>query len=377
MIRSTEMLPGKQMNMVEPDRIWWSQIGKSLRLIRDIHNYVLDQQSFVVSSPKGFPWEETFEEMLKLSISPISSERLLRAVYPGNKEPDRYCLTELCPDTFSGAFWPSMSRISYLCTDPDLSFHKYNLWIRGIRDFSVLKQWVHFVLDYYREVQKARLQGHAVFLLEYGGEWKNKVELPVLSYTTAESDCRFFGTELLQAQVVSDENSGQSDEIALYTEYLTELAAQLSSGDPELCTMLLHSPDKLLKSPVDTADEIFSGNGIITERHRLESAVWKAQVIHFFPLLEQYRGYLVEKYANEIAFHLPITDLYGEIITDPEDLEFRHICALNINRSLALSKNDEEIAMICRKARNTLSHNGILSFEVLNNLFCAKLVKML
>lgn len=350
------------------DIIWWERIGKSIRTIRDIKHLLVNQESFVFSAPQGIPWESTFEKVVKREVSTISSERMLRFIVPGDQDPDRYCLSELCSDSFESAYWPSMTRATYICSDRDLLFHRYYIWVKGIQEAKVFRKWVNFITEYRREAQKAGLPLTAVFILEQN---KGKIAvsgLSALKYIVSDSDCRIFGMEKLQEVTFSDSDSISPDPILPFTEYLAEMAVQISNSDPELCDMLLEDPNDLLIKPVETVESFWGSKGIMEDLHIIESAIWKAQIIHFFPLLEQYRLELIKQHEDEIRPHLPINDIYGEVIKDPEEMEFRHLISFSHQGYLSLSAEEKEKLKLCRSVRNTISHNNILHHESIISL---------
>lgn len=351
------------------DIIWWERIGKSIRTIRDIKHLLVNQESFVFSAPQGIPWENTFEKVVKREVSTISSERMLRFIAPGDQDPDRYCLSELCSDSFESAYWPSMTRATYICSDRDLLFHRYYIWVKGIQEAKVFRKWVNFITEYRREAQKACLPLTAVFILEQN---KGKIAvsgLSALKYIVSDSDCRIFGMEKLQEVTFSDSDSISPDSVLPFTEYLAEMAVQISNSDPELCDMLLEVPNDLLMKPVETAEGFLDSKGIMVDLHMIESAIWKAQIIHFFPLLEQYRLELIKQHEDEINPHLPINDIYGEVIKDPEEMEFRHLISFSHQGYLSLSAEEKGNLKLCRNVRNSISHNNILYNESIVSLY--------
>lgn len=352
---------------VSSDLIWWERIGRSIRTIRDIKHLLVNQESFILSAPQGIPWRDTFEKVVKREVSTISSERMLRIIVPEDAEPDRYCLSELCSDSFESAYWPSMTRAAYMCSDRDLLFHRYYIWVKGIQEAKIFRKWINFISEYKREAQKAGLPLTAVFILEQNREMKVS-GFPTLIYKVSDSDCRIFGLEKLQELASTDSELCSSDAVIINSEYLSELAVQISDNNPELCDLLLEQPKNLLMEPVKTVEKLLGNKGLIVNSHMIASSVWKAQIIQFFPLLEQCRLELIKQHADEIRPHLPINDIYGEMIKDPEEMEFRHLISFNHQGFLSLSAGEKDKLKLYRNARNIISHNSFLQYETISTL---------
>ena len=350
------------------DLIWWERIGRSIRTIRDIKHLLVNQESFILSAPQGIPWRDTFEKVVKREVSTISSERMLRIIVSEDEEPDRYCLSELCSDSFESAYWPSMTRATYMCSDRDVLFHRYYIWVKGIEAAKIFRKWINFISEYKREAQKTDLPLTAVFILEYNREMKAP-GFTTLFYKVSDSDCRIFGLEKLQELASTDSELCSSDAVIINSEYLSELAVQISDNNPELCDLLLEQPKNLLMEPVKTVEKLLGNKGLIVNSHMIASSVWKAQIIQFFPLLEQCRLELIKQHADEIRPHLPINDIYGEVIKDPEEMEFRHLISFSHQGYLSLSTEEKGKLKLCRSARNTISHNNILYHESIVSLY--------
>lgn len=349
------------------DIIWWERIGKSIRTIRDIKHLLVNQESFVFSAPQGIPWENTFEKVVKREVSTISSERMLRFIVPGNQDPDRYCLSELCSDSFESAYWPSMTRTAYMCSDRDLLFHRYYIWVKGIQEAKVFRKWVNFITEYRREAQKAGLPLTTVFILEQNRE----IELPeftTLLYKVSNLDCRIFGLEKIQELASTDSEPYLSDPAIMNSDYLSELAVQVSNDNPEMCDLLLEHSNNLLLEPVKTVIGLLENKGMTANPHMIESSIWKAQIIQFFPLLEQCRLELIKQHEDEIRPHLPINDIYGEVIKDPEEMEFRHLISFNHQGYLSLTVEEKRELLLYRNARNIISHNNIFRHDLIIDL---------
>ena len=97
-------------------------------------------------------------------------------------------------------------------------------------------------------------------------------------------------------------------------------------------------------------------------------AVWECQVQYLLPILEQVRGRLIEKNFRQLRNILPVKDEFGKIITDPWDMELRHLHFYGGNAML-FHINDWENLELAYHARNLISHLEILDREQTDIIF--------
>ena len=69
-----------------------------------------------------------------------------------------------------------------------------------------------------------------------------------------------------------------------------------------------------------------------------------------------------------ISKQLPIQAPYGEIYSDPKDVELGTLIYMAGSGALILSQNEYEKLNRYKEARNKLSHLGTLTFEEINQL---------
>ena len=96
-------------------------------------------------------------------------------------------------------------------------------------------------------------------------------------------------------------------------------------------------------------------------------AVWECQVQYILPILEQVRGRLIEKNFRQLKNILPVKDEFGKIITDPWDMELRHLHFYGGNAML-FHMNDWENLELAYHARNLISHLEILDREQIDKI---------
>lgn len=152
-------------------------------------------------------------------------------------------------------------------------------------------------------------------------------------------DVQFFAINLL-------ENAKLSVQEKLYT---ATLAAKLSGQSAILAKNL--ATQELFTGGADFVEKIIPNfDGRIFSR-----AVWECQVQFLLPNLEQMRGKLIEKNYRQLKNILPVKDEFGKIITDPWDMELRHLHYYGGN-AMIFQGGDWENLELAYRARNDISH---------------------
>lgn len=344
-------------------KIWWGQIGNSLRFLTNVTNHLRDCHSAVLQVPQIIPWRQAFYEAIDMRRTSFSADRrLMRLSWNEAVEPGAFVLDELCSSRVRADYWPGQSCGEYLGSRDDIVLNDYYVWITGIHSKSGLAKWAEFVSQY--ETAAKKLERSAVFLLEYDGTAADASGLDKIVYAVENYDCRVFCLEMATALANSDLRS-----------YQAELALSVGRSDPELCAVLLERGTDLLEAPVKTAQSVlregFSSQGLRfaeMSETEIESAVWKAAIVLLFPILEQYRSDFIAAHEADLARHLPITNSNGDRITDPHDLEFGPIHYIVSNSKARFSSADIELVKLCRKTRNLLAHNKMVPCQDIRTL---------
>lgn len=165
-------------------------------------------------------------------------------------------------------------------------------------------------------------------------------------------DVQFFALNLL-------ENARLTIQEKLYT---STLAAKLSGQSAILAknlatTDLLINGADFVKKIVPKFDErIFS------------RAVWECQAQFLLPTLEQVRGRIIEKNFSRLRAILPKTDEFGKTLSDPWDMELRHLHYYG-GGAMLFQANDWEILELAYCARNDLSHLKTLDLSQVERIF--------
>lgn len=338
---------------MNPDNIWWGQIGNSLRLLANVTEHLRDHRSAVLSMPGGIPWRERFYREIDIRRAPYSvARRLKRIAWFGRGEPGQFILSEMCPLDVQADYWPGQTYGEYLASRRNLTINDYDIWITGVHRKSDLMKWAEFVTQYHAAVKDA--EPHAVFLIEYDGPPMKSGNLEQISCQVERYDCRVFCLEMAAAL------SGTH-----LRDYQAELALSIAGSQPELCAALLDTGGRLVEEPLETARQVLATARDSDGKHfpvqtesELISKVWLAAVALLFPLMERYRIDFIERHKLELSRFLPISNSNGDEVTEPFDLEIGALCYIIANLRVHLFTPMEVNGLrLCRRIRNQLAHN--------------------
>ena len=165
-------------------------------------------------------------------------------------------------------------------------------------------------------------------------------------------DVQFFAINLL-------ENTKLNTQEKLYT---STLAAKLS-GQSAILAKNLSKPE-LLTEGVDFVKRLVPN----FDERIFSRALWECQAQFLLPTLEQLRGKLIEKNFVRLRHILPVTDEFGKTLSDPWDMELRHLHFYG-GSAMIFHINDWELLEMAYQARNELSHLVTIDLQRLEKLF--------
>ncbi len=335
--------------------IWWGRIGNSLKLLDNVTRHLRDEQSVVLCVPELFPWRDVFYSGVDERRASFSGERhLKRLAWKTGEEPGRFVLEKLCPETVKVNYWPGMSYAQYLAEQRQLLLNDYFVWVTGVHVKAELSKWESFITQYSQYASEG-----AVFVLEYDGTPPEQGSVERIEYKIESYDCQVFCLEAAAAL----ENT------ALLS-YQAQLAQSIGGSDPELCAALLAAGETLLRDPGSATSRV-----VVTKRRtdgsrfppveeqQTLSAAWKAAIVLLFPMLERFRADFVEKHNEELTMFLPITNSYGEQVTDVCELEIGQLYFITRQNPGKFTSREQEEIFLCRRVRNLLAHVRAVPYE--------------
>ena len=343
---------------MNPGKIWWEQIGNSLRLLLRITNDLRDYRSIVLQDAAELPWREDFYMAVDESRAPFSGgRRLKRLAWRTHKDPGEFVMEELCSTSVRAEYWPGQTRATYLATKSGLALNDYFVWVTGICNKDDLSRWIDFISQY--EQNAKMMDQYAVFVLEYDGPPVETKTADMIACCVENYDCRVFCLEMAAALNNTE-----------LPRYQAELALSIGNGKPEFCAALLEKGESMLCDPITTAREVIknqrnSKNDHFPEQSEsaISSAVWQATVVLLFPVLERRRLNFITKYGVELLRYLPINNNNGDRIDEPCDLEIGPLYYIVTHSDGNFRRTEVDELRICRNARNLLAHNRLVPYS--------------
>ena len=159
------------------------------------------------------------------------------------------------------------------------------------------------------------------------------------------------------------------------------MVSTVCKDDIELCSFCIEAWKDFLSDPYRTLEYI-----IRTKRHSddtpfdidmnrtvMDSLIWEGQIKLLFPAIERYRSCFVKKHLSSIESVLPIENVFGEIISNPLDVELGLLIQLAGMKKLSLSNSEYEMLDQYRHARNDLAHLSVLDFSRVETILAQNL----
>lgn len=350
------------------DRIWWERVPNAMAFIQDITESLLSEKSVILQSELGMPWYESMVSQIKESVMQQNSSKrfeVLRQV----DEPGKYLLQEFCKPEKRAAYRPIKTFARFFAESDDIVLHTRYLWVY-VSSVEELEKWSAFVADYIKE--RGKNKETAVFILEWQGERvkKSKKGIRIISFEDYIND--------YDRMVFSMLASSSVREPVEVKDYLAELASNIAGNDIELSAACVKKHKEFLRDPHTVINEIIkndqrsNGAGFIYTgtKEGLEYGIWRAQIKTIYPLIEAYRGAFVKKYSTAISKGLPITSIYGEVYSDPKDVELGTLVFMVDKGDVSIPTKEYNKLKLFKEARNKLSHLSVLSMEDIQMLLC-------
>nr|MCR5650353.1 hypothetical protein [Lachnospiraceae bacterium] len=166
------------------------------------------------------------------------------------------------------------------------------------------------------------------------------------------------------------------NEDAIIKKYVSELVANIAGNDIELSALCIKNYRLFLGNPSEqiktiTNEEVRSGGTDFIYKkdfNEIEHLIWLAQIKTIYPFIEEYREDFVKKYSVDISKKLPIEASYGEVYSDPKDVELGTLVYMAGCGDLVLNGKEYEKLKKFKDARNKLSHLSTLNIEEINEL---------
>ena len=354
------------------DELWWKQIPGARRFLRAATDALLHNESVILALPPSMPWGGTFYDLAAEELSHWNPRNRLETFPCPREDVGEYLLNHYCKKEKRATYRRGISHAAFLARSEGLVLNSCYLWVRDIRG-EQLDAWIQFIAEYNRNLP----HGHspALFLLETAEEEARKKVRGI--QRVAYSECvdaydRFTFCALASADVALEPG---------LRPYLTELCSTLCGEDVELCAACIRRGRAFLEDPEGTlraiAREEARSDGtpfdIAPLEAELPERIWRSQVRALFPVLQQYLSGFIQQHRAEIQRNLPITNSFGEVIDDPQDVELGLLVLLAASQRLALSGGEHTRLHQFRDARNSLAHMKPVDFPTASGILLAGL----
>ena len=342
---------------------WWELTGCGSRFCEDVIRLLEESKSIAVTGTK-IPWFDTFYERLK--GAGISASKVFECVNGEDiSKPGDYLFNRYCSPEIQAKYWPdqpSYTHADFLAETEGITLNQRFIIVRNLVTEKAFLRWKEFVEKYIKCIESSGTDTavRAVFVLEYQGVTnQNSHKSPIAVVSFDPREVYVFTYNLI--------NTAEEYDGYLLNKYAAELIGEICGRDIEQCGLLSDFAG-LLNDPCKTYS-LFSDE--FPSRYRqsesqINVAVLSAQFKVIFPLIEQKRRELIDKYFDSICLCLPWTNDYCEEKNEPYDMELRDLVFKS--GEIKVTESDRELIKTLRDARNQLAHNHVLSYEVIYRL---------
>ena len=375
---------------MKQDKLWWNNITGPASFRDVIVDTLLNRKNLILSIQQDTPWRQqlrySVEEEAKSNDCYFSfMDYLDEEIEEGSLL--KHLITTYSDSSISGRYREGIMKPAKFLVEQSILDNRV-IWIKGIPEENVQS-----VLDevslYTNESKRKRNAGTFVVEvrnpnIKVSGKANTEL-LRSMSYITSY-DTLLFAFIIASQREVLDIN---------IKAYLAHLSSEIFGLDSEMCYEFLQRFEVNKEEPIDGVKKVYelykgSGRGVFEPEFReqhpfylidsgmsdsLNKRIWKSQVHVLFPYIEQKRIEIIEKYQENILRCLPIADTFGNIISEPMDVEIGLLAYLlnpyNNTEQTKLEVDRRAFYMIkhMSKVRNTLAHLNICTSEDVMKIF--------
>lgn len=350
------------MNMNE---LWWTTVPNSVRFTNDIVAAFNEGSSVIYSISEKCEWLDTMRSTIKDKIlSGVDKTHEVSGKMIGNHLPGEFLAETFVKKELRASYRTSIGYETFLTNiEKETSLIHSFIYLIDLSDKQV-NDWLIFITKY-NKLHKPNSQ-KCKFIIEV------KNDLPEnhkgIKLFRRSDYLQNYDIAILCMMAMS---SGKMNNI--FREYATEIATLCSNNDPEFAAELIAKSDRLI---VDTGAVIEntvssakrSSMEAFEEIEDVERKIWKAQLKVFFPLIERFRLYLIEKYKSAIPLYKYLTNMKGEEIKSIYDVELATLKWLCNNGEMYINGDDHNDLKFFKECRNDLAHLKTLSYDSLKRI---------
>lgn len=344
---------------------WWTVVPNSVRFIDDIAAALKGGSSVIYSISENCEWKDTLRDKIKANIfSGVDKTHEISGKLIGDRSPGEYLMETFVKKELRSKYRTSIGYEKFLTDKEDETslLHSF-IYLVDLSDEQT-HDWVTFI-ENYNKLHKSKIE-KCRFIIETKTNLKSKYS-GIRLFKRSDYLHNYDITILCMMTISSNKIHN------IFRNYATELATLCSNNDPEFAAELITSSDMLIKETNSLINKIVS-NSIrsnmesFTFTDDLDRKIWEAQLKVFFPLIERFRLYLIEKYKYNIHLDSSVTNLKGEEIRSEYDIELATLKWLCNNNDLYMNSGDYNDLKFFKECRNNLAHLKYLPYESLKRI---------
>ena len=353
--------------MSDTHDLWWDRIPSAAGFISRTAG-TLENHSCVISLPENVPWYDSMYEKLAEEVS--SSDRTIKRISDEGGDPGRQIMESFCRSETRNAYRSSIGYAKFLAANDKQSEMTGCCTVITNISAERITEWAKFVNEYEKNHKPGAPK--CIFLLEYRSDTQlhNSIPLPVLRW---EENIKVYDSFMYALLEVSMLNCPGE-----FKEYLAEIISSVSGSDVELASELAkHGKacavklseiiSEINENSLRSTGELFN---ISLDSEQIRSVVWAAQIKIIFPVIERFRNTLLKSLMKYFESDFRFETVYGDVKTDPRDLELGEIVYLSSISKISLTQTQLANATFFRNCRNTLAHFDTLSPENVEKALC-------
>jgi hypothetical protein len=333
--------------------IWWENIINAKIFIDSVVDAVSKHESVVMCLPKDIPWEATMREILMSRIREVAHDKSITEIFDIGEPVANHLFKACCKEDLRIMHRGSVHYAEFMAQKEESTIHSKIIWAKNVAEDNV-SEWVDFMSIYNQKLAKHISPG--IIIAEVRGcdlTFTGSKNVRYISYDDMVSDYDVYSFATLLAAEAKCKY--------YLRQYLADMTAQVCGNDVELVAECIVRWEDFLKNPRDTLNKIYKkarrSNGTSFEQEfsndDINRRIWRAQVRHIFPELENYRIDFIEKHIDDIQ-RLDIGD---------EPVELGNLYYYVRHRQINVSTEEKDELKVYYDGRNKLAHLTNISFK--------------
>lgn len=380
-------------------QLWWEAVPKPKETVELIIDALDQSKIVVIDDAQRIPWAHEFKQIICQPFRDDGENQMYLSLdhrVDNITDPGEYLFKRFESESRKRQFRPFDDYPTFLGQSLETPLHQKLIWIKCLDSETQIIAWMNFIHFYTKERRKAIQNSHrdlpiCRFVLELDSSLKKTEKYYILKVLFKENTVftsamdylnnftlHVFATLLLEKKLYSSKYFIKDK----FIYYLADLAADLSDGNPELCSELLAQPRTLFNDPTKRYQRVmqnFPPEKLFSKANwdlnQIKEICWKNQVSHLFPIIEKIRQRIISKYEEEYSRLTPrIHQDTRKLVRPPMDLEIG-----TLNRfvsdprwfldyrveTLHIEYSEEDIYLLKlgAESRNDLAHLKVVPIE--------------